>query len=259
MIEHQIDRRNLKPHAAEVQHQTVFLGHAVEAPAIVRRLAVEVAHFLHPLPTPRRGIEQRHHPERPRDGPAKPLAHGLSGDQLGHRRVVGVEHELAGPQQRQLEAVGHPPIDEKRPLVLQTGGQREIGRAQVGGFVPAEPQLGLPAGEVGINRHGSIRRDQSGPAADHQHQPGTRPHLMAQLSDPIGIEKPRQFEVAKKTEHRIVAAEKRLQHPVDFRRGKQGLGSADGGGRLQSVREFRRDLCFIHAGIAFHGDHRSFR
>src|ERR1700680_4497800 len=57
MGEDQIDRRYLDSGTAECQEQTVFFGHAVETPRMVRLVLRQVAHFLHPMPAPGTGIE----------------------------------------------------------------------------------------------------------------------------------------------------------------------------------------------------------
>ena len=68
LVKDEVDRGNLETDVSQPQHEAVLLGHAVEAPAVVGRRAVQIADFLHPLTAPRCGIEKGNDPERTRRG-----------------------------------------------------------------------------------------------------------------------------------------------------------------------------------------------
>ena len=66
MVKDQINGGNLDFHpSGEFQQEGVLLGNAIEAPCVVGRTVGQIAHFSHPLPSPRARIKERHHAERP--------------------------------------------------------------------------------------------------------------------------------------------------------------------------------------------------
>ena len=103
VVEDEVDRRDSTRVVAEAEQQAVLLGHAVEAPAVVRRLARQVADFLHPLAAPRAGIEEGHDAERPASRRREAAPEGVARDQLRRGRVVGVEQEVDAVEQRALQ------------------------------------------------------------------------------------------------------------------------------------------------------------
>ena len=169
LVKHQVQGRDFKADIAEAEQQAVFFRHAIEAPAVVLRAAVQVADFLHPLAAPRRGIEEGHDAERPRDRVAQAAPHGVAFGQLRLARVVGVEDEIPFGDERALPAVAHAPVHEEGALVLQVGREFAVFDAQVAGLIAAEAELRLPARQVGINQDVAFS-DEPGPNADHEDQ-----------------------------------------------------------------------------------------
>src|SRR5208337_4135183 len=105
LVEHQVNGRELEPEAAKSQKQTVLLRHAIEAPAVVLRGAVQAAMLLHPLTAPRRGIEKRHHAKRPPDRLSQAAPDRLPLGELRLEPVVGIQNEIPAAYQRTLPAV----------------------------------------------------------------------------------------------------------------------------------------------------------
>ena len=118
MLENQVVGRQLEQNAFDFQQEAVFLRHAVEAPAVVRHFGVEPADVLHPLASPRGGVEERNDAERPGRSLFQSAQEGLSGNELGVAGGIGVEPPVHAVDNLVFIVVEHAPVDEEAALVL---------------------------------------------------------------------------------------------------------------------------------------------
>ena len=93
LVKHKIQRRDFKTLITEAQHQAVFLRNAVETPAEIFHVAIQVAYFLHPLTAPRRRVKKWNHPKWTRDGVAQSATDRIALRQFRFARVVCIEHK----------------------------------------------------------------------------------------------------------------------------------------------------------------------
>src|SRR3954469_20870534 len=99
MLKDEVDRWNLDSFVAEPKQQTVFFRNAVEAPCIVLDVSWKVADFLHPLTTPRPGIEERNYTKRSGSRIRQPATEIRSRDQLRSILLVRIKEEVDLVQQ----------------------------------------------------------------------------------------------------------------------------------------------------------------
>jgi hypothetical protein len=179
------------------------------------------------LTAPRRGIKKRHDAKRAGDGLPQPAPNRLAFRELGILKLMGVEHEIPGGDQGAFPTIGHAPVDEKCPFVLEAGQFRPVFDPQVAGFVPAKTVLRLPPRKIRIYKNIAVS-DEPCAATDHQHQTGLNPaKLVAHLRQPLFIKKIRHGQAAKKTKDRIFPAQKGFHQSFNLfgrlqrRRGRQ--------------------------------------
>ena len=122
--------------------------------------------------------------------------------------------------------------------------------------VAAEAVLGLPAGQIGVDQDIGLGKEARA-AADHQHQTGRDAlHALPHCRNGGRVEELRKRQTTQPAEDRVVAAQKRLDKPIDLFRRQHGFGRPHGECRMEPGLEHGKDLQLIDAGVALDDEDR---
>ena len=244
--EDQVVGRKFELDPFHLQQEAVLLGDAVEAPAEVRDLSVQVAHVLHPLASPGSGIEEGHDAERLAGGLVDAAEEGLAGDHLRVAGRIGVDPPVHAREQCIFIIVQHPPVDEQAALVLDGHRVFAVVHAQAAHFVAAEALLDFPAGHVGIGQDGVLRGDERGAGAEDEDILPRRLQLGADGGEFLRVEEIRHPQVRDIAEQDVVRHE-RIRHPADLRFGLHQVPHPDDA--AETGQQALGDLRFMHTGV----------
>ena len=154
--------------------------------------------------------------------------------------------------------VGGAPVDEVRTLVELSRWSTGVARAQVADRVSALTLLDLPAGDVRVDEHVGVGRDERRAGADDEHEAihVTRP--ASKRVQPLGREELLEYPGAHEAEHRVVA-EVRNEPALEFIGRRQRLLGVDDESGSERGRERVAYLPHEHAGVALDRDDAALR
>ena len=244
--ENQVIGGKLELDPLHLQQEAVLLGDAVEAPAEVRDLAVQVAHVLHPLASPGSGVEEGNDAEGLAGRLVDAAEESLAGDHLRVSGRIGVDPPVHAREQCIFIVVQNPPVDEQAALVLDGHGILAVVHAQAAHFVAAEALLDFPAGHVCIDQDGMRRSDEGRAGAEDEDILPCRLQFGTDGGEFFRIEEIGQAEVRDVTEENIVRHE-RIRHPADLRLGLHQVAHSDD--PAETGQQAADDFIFMHAGV----------
>ena len=179
LIIHHIHRRHLKECSVYFKIQTIFLGHAVEAPSVVGHRGIKSAHALHPLSAPWRGIEEGNHTKWLVCCHSQTFAKHFAAYHLWLAGYVGVEPIIGYRQHLLLEPVAHYPIHKVASLILAARLLFAVIHSQTMYLMAAGSLLIFPPCHIGIHQHIGSPCHIIGSVTVYHHSPAGLRHAIA--------------------------------------------------------------------------------
>ena len=150
LIEYQIVCRHFKQFTLYLKIQAVFLRNTVETPSEICPRTIQIAHFLHPLSTPRCRIEEWYYTERTMCCFFKTFTQSFSFNHLRLSADSCIQPIVGYRQQSLFQVVTNYPVYKITSLVLIRRSFFTIMYPQTVNFMTTCTQLDFPTRHIGI-------------------------------------------------------------------------------------------------------------